>query len=69
MNKYTEHTITIIFILVLVALHMLIICGTYVAITDFINAGYDFQVRTSWWAVFSMVVLIWLDIKIFIKKY
>lgn len=68
MNKYVEHTIIIIFILILVALHMLIICGTYVAITDFINAGYDLQVETSWWAVFSMILLIWMDKIIFIKK-
>ena len=68
MNKYVEHTITIIFILILVALHMLIICGTYVAITDFINAGYDLQVETSWWAVFSTILLIWMDKIIFIKK-
>lgn len=68
MNKYVEYTIIIILILILVALHMLIICGTYVAITDFINAGYDLQVETSWWAVFSMILLIWIDKIIFIKK-
>lgn len=68
MNKYTEYIIAFVFILAFVALHILVICGTYVAITDFINAGYDLQVSTSWWAVHSMMVLIWLDIKIFIKK-
>lgn len=68
MSKYVEHTIIIIFILILVSLHMLVICGTYVAITDFINAGYDLRVETSWWAVFSMIVLIWMDKIIFIKK-
>lgn len=47
---------------------MLVIWGTYVAITDFINAGYDLRVETSWWTVFSMIVLIWMDKIIFIKK-
>lgn len=68
MNKYVEYIITIILILILVAMHMLVICGTYVAITDFINVGYDLRVETSWWAVFSMIVLIWMDKIIFIRK-
>lgn len=68
MNKITEHTIAIIFILSLVFIHVLIISGTYVAMTDFINAGYDLQVRTSWWAVFALGLLIWIDVKIFFRK-